>query len=460
MKKSLIRIISALLSLTLVYFSSAYYTALAFHVETVSYVEPEIYMESEYSEEKHEIDSNVLAMRAKCVEKAVEEKNDPTELSTQGSDEINFLKNYLMENGTYNYSSKVYFIASEKEIDGRKAEFAVIYFKKLDVVALNFYFYNDELITSVVLGTSSFSGYDVSVYFDDISKEVYGYSKVYPEEYPHNMRFALKDKNGNYLNCSIEDNEFYQSLFNRGVDAGLAGCQLILIREMNMSLGNLGFVAYEPLDYIYGKIEYTITYSSNDLSGVPAAQTKKHGKPIYISGFIPIRDGYKFLGWTLAGPNAVTPQYLPNDLFEIDASVTLYAVWTKVVQGDNPDNPYETKIRIVNNPGTLEVYPLSVIHLTAETENFPEGAYIHWYVNNNFDKPSDKHISKVVVTLSDIDVVGGVITIKAFDADGNPLLNPDGSEIMDSEIILAKRDFFSTIVGIFRKWFGKNEIYQ
>lgn len=71
---------------------------------------------------------------------------------------------------------------------------------------------------------------------------------------------------------------------------------------------------------------YTLTYDARGGSGAPAAQTQKLGEVLTVSGTVPQRTGYTFLGWTdEAQGNFV--RYVAGDTLSAYDDLTLYAVW-------------------------------------------------------------------------------------------------------------------------------------
>lgn len=77
---------------------------------------------------------------------------------------------------------------------------------------------------------------------------------------------------------------------------------------------------------VWKAMTYTVSYSANGGSGVPAAQTKQHGANLVLSSVKPTRSGYTFQGWATSS-TAATAQYQPGGSYTANASVTLYAVW-------------------------------------------------------------------------------------------------------------------------------------
>ncbi len=74
---------------------------------------------------------------------------------------------------------------------------------------------------------------------------------------------------------------------------------------------------------------YTITYNANGGSNAPSKQTKGHGVTVKVSSTVPVRDGYRFLGWS-TNSTATTPTYQPGANFTTNANTTLYAVWEQL----------------------------------------------------------------------------------------------------------------------------------
>lgn len=81
---------------------------------------------------------------------------------------------------------------------------------------------------------------------------------------------------------------------------------------------------------LYGKLTpktYTIQYHLNGASGTPpTTQTKTHGQAVKLSETVPTREGYTFLGWGTTD-KATAASYQPGDMYSVDGTITLYAVW-------------------------------------------------------------------------------------------------------------------------------------
>lgn len=70
----------------------------------------------------------------------------------------------------------------------------------------------------------------------------------------------------------------------------------------------------------------TIFYDANGGTGAPTEQVKSAGGGIILSGAVPTRQGYTFLGWAYTS-TATEPKYQPSDYYEGFGDIVLYAVW-------------------------------------------------------------------------------------------------------------------------------------
>ena len=72
-----------------------------------------------------------------------------------------------------------------------------------------------------------------------------------------------------------------------------------------------------------------INYNANGGQGGPESTLKEINYPVALSGDMPVRDGYVFVGWSRS-QNAVTADFQPNESVEQNNIGTLYAVWLKI----------------------------------------------------------------------------------------------------------------------------------
>ena len=101
---------------------------------------------------------------------------------------------------------------------------------------------------------------------------------------------------------------------------------------------------------IWKAITYTVKYNANGGSGVPANQTKTYGKTLTLSSTKPTRSSiddngtlteYTFKGWATSA-TSTSAAYQAGSSYTANASITLYAVWSKTVSTSMFDVSYNT----------------------------------------------------------------------------------------------------------------------
>lgn len=105
------------------------------------------------------------------------------------------------------------------------------------------------------------------------------------------------------------------------------------------------------LDYVRstGVKQYKVSYDANGGKDAPSSVLKSKGVRLYLSESAPRRDGHVFLGWAET-PSANLATYAPGEAYDIDKSVTLYAVW----------KPIDVKIEFADHDGRVissKIYP-------------------------------------------------------------------------------------------------------
>lgn len=89
----------------------------------------------------------------------------------------------------------------------------------------------------------------------------------------------------------------------------------------------VGGTMYASRTYtISAKTSYTVSFNANGGSGAPASQTKWHGTALKLSATKPTRTGYTFQGWGTSATDT-SANYQPEEKYEANAAITLYAVW-------------------------------------------------------------------------------------------------------------------------------------
>ena len=126
-------------------------------------------------------------------------------------------------------------------------------------------------------------------------------------------------------------------------------------------------------------ILHTITYNTNGGTGAPANQTKPHGTNLTLSGTVPTRSGYTFLGWS-ASSSATSATYAAGANYTADSDVILYAIWEAI--------PVTIK-RILsaaynfNENGHTVGGIYSGTSISSFLSNLSSGAYLKFYKNGN-----------------------------------------------------------------------------
>lgn len=83
---------------------------------------------------------------------------------------------------------------------------------------------------------------------------------------------------------------------------------------------------------VAGSTQKTISYFANGGSNAPASALKTDDVPFTLSGEVPTREGYLFMGW---GTSATTTSvsYQPGDVYTGNSSLGLFAVWAPFAPG-------------------------------------------------------------------------------------------------------------------------------
>ena len=95
--------------------------------------------------------------------------------------------------------------------------------------------------------------------------------------------------------------------------------------------------------YAIWQKDIMLTYDTNGGGTAPASQYKTiynttTSCSMTISGIVPTKRGYKFLGWGLTSTDT-SASYAPRDEIDLTSSLTLYAVWKK--DEESADDPVE-----------------------------------------------------------------------------------------------------------------------
>ncbi|MHA6482802.1 RICIN domain-containing protein [Paenibacillus sp. strain BS8-2] len=104
------------------------------------------------------------------------------------------------------------------------------------------------------------------------------------------------------------------------------------------------------LNFTLNAAGMSIRYEANGGTGAPAPQMKVSGVNLNLSGGIPTRAGYYFDGWDTSSAGSARI-YVPKQAYATDASMTLYAVWKKIV----PEKILDAYYFITNNTNATNI---------------------------------------------------------------------------------------------------------
>lgn len=76
--------------------------------------------------------------------------------------------------------------------------------------------------------------------------------------------------------------------------------------------------------------KYTVSYDMNGGVGSISKQTKEEGLDLVLSTTQPTRTDYEFMGWG-TGSSSTSVSYHPGDTYNLNQSITLYAIWRKTI---------------------------------------------------------------------------------------------------------------------------------
>ncbi|MBQ6393519.1 MAG: InlB B-repeat-containing protein, partial [Eubacterium sp.] len=158
----------------------------------------------------------------------------------------------------------------------------------------------------------------------------------------------------------------------------------------------------------------TLTYSGeNGGKNIPASRTVDKDRDVKLSGLLPFKEGYDFLGWSLE-KDATSASYAPEDEIRVSSDITLYAIWKKSIvlsyDGNKGESvPFSEKGTIYNK---ATIYTFKISYDIPVREGY---IFLGWNENKNdqaaFYAPGDE------IDLSDNKIL---YAIWKEDKDNNP----------------------------------------
>ena len=356
-------------------------------------------------------------------------------------DSCEYLKNYLLENGD-NISGR-YCLVRKGFGTKTVSTYTIAYDPSADQLVFEGSYEDDLDFLYMYIDDDETDGYVIDV--SRPSENITGGLTYIPSNYSgldYINKIKFNAKRGPYPLYGSSFDEDFNSHFAFSMSAW----NDLLEYYANMTMGNFGFINYaDPVPVL----TTTIKFDANGGKDAPTAQKKERDVPITLTLGVPVKYGYKFLGWS-TDKNATEPTYYPGGEFNLDGTITLFAVW----QRDEIVASYNTTVKIVNNPGTKNINYLDELKLQAETTNMPEGAYVMWY--------QDGHPSGF--TQEKIDFTGrgsAFVTVKVHDKNGDVICDENGNEVSDSETIVVNTNFFLKILFTIKRFlFGSTIVYN
>ena len=118
------------------------------------------------------------------------------------------------------------------------------------------------------------------------------------------------------------------------------------------------FIEYVSDDFYISisRNAHTFSFNANGGSGAPGNQTKYYGLPFTFPSTVPVRDGYRFTGWTEA-QNGSGTVYQPNQWVGnfTDTNKTFYAQWKKQYYVDLNGTLNNERIWGLGGVGTVDL---------------------------------------------------------------------------------------------------------
>lgn len=118
------------------------------------------------------------------------------------------------------------------------------------------------------------------------------------------------------------------------------------------------FIEYTSSDFYISisRNAHTFSFNANGGSGAPGNQTKYYGLPFTFPSTVPVRDGYRFTGWTEA-QNGSGTVYQPNQWVGnfTDTNKTFYAQWKKQYYVDLNGTLNNERIWGLGGVGTVDL---------------------------------------------------------------------------------------------------------
>lgn len=159
------------------------------------------------------------------------------------------------------------------------------------------------------------------------------------------------DSNGPTISVSVtsqEETVTYVQIEAEDLDSGMSAIYVngILQTDLDSKSGDKivktyaiessGIYTVKAIDNVgneslYDINVYSVSYDKNGGNGVVTSQIKVEGTNLRIAENTFVRDGYSFMHWNTSADNSGTT-YNPGDMYSLDESLMLYAIWKDVTK--------------------------------------------------------------------------------------------------------------------------------
>ena len=191
--------------------------------------------------------------------------------------------------------------------------------------------------------------------------------------------------------------------------------------------------------------DHLLTYDANGGSGAPAAQS---GLTITVSGTVPTRSGYSFLGWSQQS-TATAATYKVGNTIKLSADMTLYAVWSLDEVPIEPDKPISA---VLNAPSGKTVDYKTTVTINVSAYNVPAGYSVAIFDGGYKLASGDYSATYTTDKLT----YSKTYTARIIRNGTNSVAKDLSWHKLEKEIdINVKTDFFSRIIAFFRGLFNK-----
>lgn len=147
----------------------------------------------------------------------------------------------------------------------------------------------------------------------------------------------------------------------------------------------------------------TIKYDANGGTGAPASQIKVQKSTLKLSGTIPTRSGYGFVGWA-TNPKATEAEYYANGNYTVDkegvSSTTMYAVWK------DENDLYFSKVSV--SPSSIAFDGTE--HVPTTVKVIHNGIVLSEGTDYNVTKSSGKNVGTYTVVVQGVNKYCGTKT--------------------------------------------------